>query len=90
MANLRASKRDIKKTKRNTERNKRFKTELKTVQKKAKKSITENSENVEVTVKMATSRIDSAVSKGIIHKNTAARRKSRIMSMLNKAKTTAK
>lgn len=86
MANLRASKRDIKKTKRNTERNKRFKTELKSVQKNAKKSITEKSDNVELSVKHATSRIDSAVSKGIIHKNTAARKKSRIMAQLNKSK----
>lgn len=86
MANLKASQRELKKIKRNTERKKRFKTELKTVQKSAKKSILENSANVDVTVKHAISRIDSASSKGIIHKNAAARKKSRLMAFLNKLK----
>jgi len=90
MANLRASKRDIKKTKRNTERNKRFKTELKTVQKKARVSIEQKDDSVEVSIKQATSRIDSAASKGIIHKNTAARKKSRMMSFFNKSKASTK
>ena len=34
---------------------------------------------------MAVKRIDSAASKGIIHKNTAARRKSRLMKKVNAA-----
>ena len=34
-------------------------------------------------VRVAMKRIDSAVSKGVIHKNTAARKKSRLMQKVN-------
>ena len=36
-------------------------------------------------VRMAVKQIDSAASKGIIHKNTAARKKSRLMKKVNAA-----
>ncbi|MGE5210611.1 MAG: 30S ribosomal protein S20, partial [Acidobacteriota bacterium] len=36
-------------------------------------------------VRAATKRIDSAASKGIIHKNAAARKKSRMMKKVNAA-----
>ncbi len=83
MANLKTSKADIKKTKRNTARNKHFNSELKTVQKNAKAAIASgDKEAAGVAVIKAVSRLDSAVSKGIIHRNNADRRKSRLMSSL--------
>jgi len=86
MANLKASKIDIKKIKRNTEKNKKYKTELKTLSKIARKSVEAKEETSLDKVKKAVSRIDSAVSKGIIHRNTASRKKSRLMAVFNKGK----
>jgi small subunit ribosomal protein S20 len=40
-------------------------------------------------VQEAISALDKAAQKGVIHKNQAARRKSRLMAALNKAKATA-
>jgi small subunit ribosomal protein S20 len=59
------------------ERNKAVKSELKSRVKSAVKTIGDDA-NAEA-VRIAVKKIDSAASKGIIHKNTAARRKSRLM-----------
>jgi small subunit ribosomal protein S20 len=40
-------------------------------------------------VHVAVSRLDKAAAKGIIHKNNAARRKSRLMQQLNQAESAA-
>ena len=45
-----------------------------------------NMELAETTYKDAVKKIDQAVSHGIIHKNNAARKKSRFTKMLNSAK----
>jgi small subunit ribosomal protein S20 len=59
------------------ERNKAVRSELKSRVKSALKSTGDDSNDE--AVRMAVKKIDSAASKGIIHKNTAARRKSRLM-----------
>jgi len=59
------------------ERNKAVRSELKSRVKSALKSTGDDSSDE--AVRMAVKKIDSAASKGIIHKNTAARRKSRLM-----------
>ncbi len=46
-------------------------------------------EDAEATVKLAIRALDKAAEKGIIHKNNAARRKSRLMRKLNAAKAGA-
>jgi small subunit ribosomal protein S20 len=43
-------------------------------------------EEAEATARQATSALDRAAQKGVIHKNNAARRKSRLMKRLNQAK----
>ena len=43
-------------------------------------------ENAEITVKDAVIALDKAAQKGAIHKNNAARRKSRVVNKLNKVK----
>lgn len=81
MANIKSQKkRNITNAKR-AERNKAVKSELKTRYKTATSSIgtDTNAEDVRLAVK----RIDMAVTKGIIHKNAAARRKSRLMKKVN-------
>ncbi|NLC40826.1 MAG: 30S ribosomal protein S20, partial [Clostridiaceae bacterium] len=60
------------------EYNKRLKSELKTVVKKAINAQEQDLVNKDDVVKQAQKKLDHAVSKGILHKNTAARRKARI------------
>jgi small subunit ribosomal protein S20 len=65
------------------ERNKAVRSELKSRVKTATKTIGDDSNAA--AVQQAVKRLDSAVSKGVIHKNTAARRKSRMMKKVNAA-----
>jgi small subunit ribosomal protein S20 len=65
------------------QRNKAARSELKRRTKTAVRTIGDES-NVEA-VRMAVKKIDSAATKGIIHKNTAARKKSRLMKKVNAA-----
>jgi small subunit ribosomal protein S20 len=46
-------------------------------------------EEAEITVQQAIKVLDKAAQKGIIHRNNAARRKSRLVKALNKAQTRA-
>ena len=59
------------------------KSRVKTAWKKAGEAISENRENVEELVRLAVKTIDSTASRGIMHKNKAARKKSRLMRKLN-------
>jgi len=68
-------------------RNKMIKSRIKTFVKKAKKAALENDKNLENYLKTAIKEIDKAASKGIIHKNTAARKKSRLLHYIKKYKT---
>jgi len=63
------------------ERNKSVRSELKSRVKTAVKTVGDDS-NADA-VKMAVKKLDSAVTKGVIHKNTAARKKSRLMKQIN-------
>ncbi len=83
MANIKSQKkRNITNAKR-AERNKSVRSELKSRVKSATATIGEDG-NDEL-VRAAVKRIDSAASKGVIHKNTAARKKSRLMKKVNAA-----
>ena len=53
---------------------------------KARNAIATGDENSEEAVRMAVSELDRAAKKGVIHRNNAARRKSRLMKRLNEAK----
>lgn len=44
----------------------------------------ESGDNAEQQLRLAICRIDKAVSKGVLHRNTAARKKSRLTKQLNK------
>ena len=65
--------------------NKVVKSNLKTVIKKADAAIVSNAADKDAAMKAAVSAIDSAKSKGVIHKNTAARKVSRLAKRANKA-----
>ncbi|MHB0913552.1 MAG: 30S ribosomal protein S20 [Armatimonadota bacterium] len=77
MPNIKSVIKDVKKSRERHARNIAVKSKIKTMVKKAKVDVT--------LVPAATSTIDKAAEKGIIHKNAAARRKSRLMRAVNKA-----
>jgi small subunit ribosomal protein S20 len=66
-------------------RNKAVRSELKTRVKRAVTAAQQGEENAAEFAKTAIKRLDKAASKGIIHKNAAARRKSRLQKRLNQA-----
>jgi small subunit ribosomal protein S20 len=65
-------------------RNKAVKSELKTRIKTAVRVAEAHDETALTTLQQAQKRLDDAANKRIIHKNQAARRKSRLMKRLNK------
>jgi small subunit ribosomal protein S20 len=86
LPNIRSAKKRVKIIATKTARNKACKSCLKTAVKKALASINDNSADSQEAVKSAVSAIDKAASKGVIHKNNAARKKSALVLKLNKAK----
>ncbi len=83
MANKKAAKKDILTNKRNKTRNTHFKSLMKTTIKNAVVAIENKDENAVETVKIALKQIDKTSSKGIIHKNQAARKKSKLAKKAN-------
>ena len=65
-------------------RNRLVRRSVKTCTGKAKSSVDAGEESASQKTMLAISSIDKAVSKGIIHRNKAARLKSRLMKKLNK------
>ena len=81
MANIKSQKKRILTNAKRAERNKSVKSELKT---RVKNALTASgTEQSDETLRLAVKRLDMAASKGVIHKNQAARRKSRLMKKLN-------
>ena len=66
-------------------RNKAEKSALKTAIKKANAAIDANAEDKTQAVQFACKKIDQAAAKNLLHKNTAARKKSNLVSKLNRA-----
>ncbi len=85
MANIKSAKKRVLVTERNTERNVAFKTSIKTAIKKVLIiAQQEDKSELNKALSKAYQLCDKAVSKGIIHKNTAARKKSRLTKAVNK------
>ena len=87
MANIKSAKKRILVAQRNYERNVAYKSSIKTAVKKAL-VLAQAKEKDQNAIKSALSEAyklcDKAVSKGILHKNTAARKKSRLTIAVNK------
>jgi small subunit ribosomal protein S20 len=79
MANIQSQKKRNRQNERRRVRNKRVRSELKTRVKVATEAITNGESGAADLVRGAQKRIDKAGSKGVIHKNAAARRTSRLM-----------
>lgn len=85
MANIKSSKKRILIAARNAERNVAFKSSIKTAVKKVLTlAAAEDKEALATAVSKVYQLCDKAVGKGILHKNTAARKKSRLTIALNK------
>jgi small subunit ribosomal protein S20 len=67
------------------ERNKSVRSEVKTRTKHAEAAIAEGADNAGELTQVAIKAIDTAATKGVFHRNAAARRKSRLMRDLNGA-----
>lgn len=91
MANLKSSKKAARQTKRRTLRNLKVKREMKTLIKKIHKLADEGKkEKAQEKYILVTKKIDKAVKTNLIHKNTAARYKSRLAKRINKAEEAPK
>jgi small subunit ribosomal protein S20 len=69
------------------ERNKGVRSELKTRTRAAVTAAESGADDADARLRMAIKRLDMAAAKGIIHRNQAARRKSRLMAQVNRAST---
>ncbi len=85
MPNTKSAKKDLKVSERNRLRNQSVKSRLKTLRTKAHAAIKTDATASVDAVKDALKAFDVAATKGVIHPNTAARRKSRLMKRLNAA-----
>ena len=85
MANTHSAIKRIRSSARKRRRNVLVRSSVRTAVKKANATIAENAANRAETVKQAISELDRAASKGVVHKNNAARRKARLMKKLNSA-----
>ncbi|MCI9576036.1 MAG: 30S ribosomal protein S20 [Clostridiales bacterium] len=85
MANIKSAKKRVKVLATKTLRNKAINTGLKTDIKKANIALETNADNKAEAVRVAIRAIDKATAKGILHKNTAARKKSALAHKLNAA-----
>ncbi|MCU1460412.1 MAG: ribosomal protein [Acidimicrobiales bacterium] len=89
MANIKSQ---IKRNRQNEvrrQRNKAVKSEIKTRIKTAAQSAEAGADDAAEALKQAIKRIDKAAAKGVIHKNQAANRKSRLMKRLAGAQSSA-
>ena len=79
MANIKSQIKRNRQTVKRQARNKAVRSELRTRTKRALSAIDGDVENADETLRLAVKRIDKAAAKGVIHKNQAANRKSRLM-----------
>ena len=72
---------------RNREKNRTWKSSIRTARNKVEESLSSDDSKVSAeALSNAFSMIDRAVSKGVLHKNTAARRKSRLVAQIKRSK----
>jgi small subunit ribosomal protein S20 len=88
LANTKSAQKRIRTNAHKAERNRSYRSRVKTMIRKAEQLIFGGKaaqDDITAAVREAVSTIDKAAVKGIVHKNNAARRKSRLMKKLNGA-----
>ena len=88
LANIKSAEKRIRQTARRTIRNRRVKSSVKTFMRRFEESLQAgDQENARVRLVIAVRAIDQAEAKGIIHRNNAARKKSRLARQFNRIAT---
>jgi small subunit ribosomal protein S20 len=89
VANTKSAIKAHKQSQKRVMRNRIYRSGARTAVKRARVAIATDVETAPESVVAAIQALDRAASKGVIHKNNAARRKSRLMQALNQAAATA-
>jgi small subunit ribosomal protein S20 len=89
MPNIKSAVKRVKTISKRTIRNAAAKSALRTSIKKFEAALAAGDANASALLKQACRSLDKAVTKGLIHKNTAARKKSRLTKKFNKANISA-
>ena len=84
MPNIKSAKKRVLVAERNHARNVAVKSGIKTAVKKVLAALKEDASKVQELLNNAYKLLDKSVSKGVLHKNTAARKKSRLTKFVNK------
>lgn len=79
MPNIKSAIKRVRTNESKNAQNTQAKSAMRSSLKKAEQALTNNDENANATVKAAIKQVEKAASKGLIHRNTAARQKSRLM-----------
>lgn len=83
MANIKSQIKRNRQNLRRSQRNRSVRSEINTRTRTALEAIEDDSPDAAEAVRLAVKRIDKAAQKGVLHKNTAARNKSRLVRRLN-------
>ena len=83
MANNKSALKRIKTSAVRTARNRRIKSTVKTAVKNLQETVAKSPEEARESLVKAQKTLDKAVSKGVLHKNNAARKKSRLAKKIN-------
>ena len=90
MANIKSAAKRARQNVKRREYNRYYRTTARTYVKRAQDQISENElDEAQETIRLAVKSLDKAAQRGVISKNNAARRKSRLMKAYNKAQATA-
>ncbi len=89
MANIKSAEKRNRQAPQRAARNRIMRSGARTAVKKARTAVESNDPTSAEAVQTAISALDRAASKGVIHKNNASRRKSRLMQALNKINSAA-
>jgi len=82
VANIRSALKRMRQNEKRRLRNRMVRSRVRTTVKRARVGLAQKSDDVRALVKEAVRTLDQAVSKGVMHKNTAARQKSALASRL--------
>lgn len=85
MANIKSQIKRNRQNEKARERNKAVRSEMRTRTKQATVAAEQGADGADEALRQAIKRIDTAASRGVIHRNEAARRKSRLMRKVNAA-----
>ncbi len=90
MPNLKSAKKELRKSKGRTARNAATRQEIKKMVKGGSRAVSTKNPQAHDLVKQTAKTLDKAAKKGVIKKNTASRKKSRLQKKLNTTKKVAK